>query len=73
MYLASAESDHKVSDEGVLCLSRTVADHHTPSIRLGHLTAKQRKTETKHITYKNQMYLKCILVSFYLKISTTIV
>lgn len=64
MYLASAESDHKVSDEGVLCLSRTVADHHTPSIRLGHLAAKQRKTETKHITY-------IILVSFYLKISTT--
>lgn len=41
-YLASAQANHEVSDEGVLCLSRAVAHHHSPAVGLSHLTAKDR-------------------------------
>lgn len=37
--LASAETHYQVSNEGVLCLSRAVAHHHTPAIGLGQLAA----------------------------------
>lgn len=40
LYLSGAQTDHKVSNEGVLCLSRAVADHHAPAVALGHLAAK---------------------------------
>lgn len=43
MYLSSAETDHQVSNEGVLCLSRAMADHHTPAVALGHLAAKRKR------------------------------
>lgn len=33
-YLSCAESHHKISNESVFGLSRTVAHHHSPSIRL---------------------------------------
>lgn len=42
-YLSSAETDHQVSDEGVLCLSRAMADHHTPAVTLGHLAAERQR------------------------------
>lgn len=46
-YLSGAETNHQVSNEGVLCLSRAMADHHTPAITLGHLAAKRhRHTQT---------------------------
>lgn len=44
-YLSSAETDHQVSDEGVLRLSRAVADHHTPAVTLGHLAAKRQNNQ----------------------------
>lgn len=37
--LASAEPHDQVSNEGVFCLSRAVAHHHTPAIGLGQLAA----------------------------------
>lgn len=37
--LASAETHYQVSNEGVFCLSRTVAHHHTPAVGLGQLAA----------------------------------
>lgn len=37
-YLSSAETNHQVGDEGVLCFSRAVAHHHTPAVLLGQLT-----------------------------------
>ena len=43
MYLSSAEADHQVSDEGVLCLSRAMADHHAPAVALSHLAAKRKR------------------------------
>lgn len=42
-YLSSAETDHQVSDEGILCLSRAMADHHTPAVALGHLAAERQR------------------------------
>lgn len=42
-YLSSAETDHQVSDEGVLRLPGTMADHHTPAVALGHLAAGRKK------------------------------
>lgn len=47
-YLSSAEANNKVSDEGVLRLSRAVADHHTPAIALGQLAAK-KAPKTQHV------------------------
>lgn len=47
-YLSSAETDHKVSDEGVLSLSGAMADHHTPAVTLGHLATKETQEHTSH-------------------------
>lgn len=38
VYLSCAETDHQVSDEGVLSLAGAMAHHHTPTIRLSQLT-----------------------------------
>lgn len=53
-YLSSAETNHQVSDEGVLCLSRAMADHHTPAVTLGHLAAKR------------QRHMQALLMSLYI-------
>lgn len=45
-YLSSAKSDHQVSNEGVLCLSRAMANHHTPAIGLRHFTPANAHTHT---------------------------
>ena len=42
-HLSSAESNHQVGDEGVLCLSWAMADHHTPTIRLSQFTPERQK------------------------------
>lgn len=42
-YLSGAETNHQVSNEGVLCLSRAMADHHTPAITLGQLAAERHR------------------------------
>lgn len=46
--LASAETHYQVSNEGVFCLSRAVAHHHTPAIGLGQLAAARE--EEKQLT-----------------------
>merc|ERR1711929_54978 len=35
--LPRPESNHKVGNERILCLTRTVGDHHAPAIRLRHI------------------------------------
>ncbi len=52
-YLSSAETDHQVSDEGVLCLSRAMADHHTPAVALGQLAAKSKGHMIAQLTNLN--------------------
>lgn len=37
--LTSGETHYQISNEGVFCLSRAVAHHHTPAIGLGQLAA----------------------------------
>lgn len=41
-YLSCAEPHHEVSDEGVLSLSRAVAHHHPPAVRLSQFAAGWR-------------------------------
>ena len=41
-YLSSAESNHQVSDEGVLRLSGAMADHHAPTVRLSQFTPESQ-------------------------------
>lgn len=41
-YLSSAETNHQVSNKGVLGFSRTVAHHHTPTVLLGQFTPEGR-------------------------------
>lgn len=43
VYLSSAESDHQISNESVLCLSWAMADHHTPTIRLSQFTPETQR------------------------------
>lgn len=42
-HLSGAKSNHQVRDEGVLRLSRTMADHHTPPAALSQLTPETRR------------------------------
>ena len=46
-YLSSAETNHQVGNEGVLCLSGAMADHHAPAVTLGHLAAEKKKTHIR--------------------------
>lgn len=46
--LASAEPHDQVSNEGVFCLSRAVAHHHTPAIGLGQLAAARDQENSSH-------------------------
>lgn len=40
-HLAGAQTNHQISDEGVLSLSRAMAHHHAPTTGLSQLTATQ--------------------------------
>ena len=57
-HLSSAESNHQVSDEGILGLSGAMAHHHAPAIALGHLATKTKiiKRFLKTISLSQKTY-----------------
>lgn len=59
-YLSSAETDHEVSNEGVLSLSGAMADHHTPAVTLSHLATKKHRTT--QATFYSETHLSAYLL-----------
>lgn len=62
-YLASAEANNQISDEGVLGLSRAVAHHHSPATGLSQLTATQWQERCKYMlrqTNKLSRMVQCV-------------